>query len=111
MVLDHRVKLFDHIDLADFFGKLFDHPHRQGIHHPELQDGYGVAEHLFDILVRGRGGDNAEAAACVAFFDTVDAGAFGKLTQFFGALFHKRMTFDGVRGRHNIFLGVLFIRL
>ena len=109
--LNDRIELLNDIDLADLCGKIPDQLDGQGIDHAELEDRNGIAERFFDILVRGRGGDDAEIVIPVALFHAVEGRGLGVFDQLLGTLFDKRMTLERVAGGHDVFLRILGVIL
>ena len=107
MGLDDAVKLLYDVELVHIGGKVFDDPGRQRIDDSELEDGYGIAEYLFYILVAGTRADDARFRS--ADLHTVERTCLGQLRDFAGALLDKGMTADRVGRRHDIFLRILFI--
>ena len=110
MVFDDGVQLLHHGEHGHRRGKVPDQLLRQGPGHAQLQNGVCIAADLFDVLVAGGGGDDADFVV-LSRLHPVDGGGLGPLRQPAGALLHEGVAADGVARHHDILGDVLLIGL
>ena len=108
MRLNDPVQLFDDNNFLNVFGERLNFFHRQGIDHAKLQNRVPVAADLFDVLIAGRGRDQANRMVGPVLH-AVDLRCLGPCLQGKRPLLHNGVPSLGAGRHHHKFGNILFI--